>query len=309
MNTELRGIYEADQADRRVEVPPADVMERDLARRRRVEELLAAGAAQDGPDCYHAAMVFQHGSRPEDYLRARELALRAAELGHRPGRWLAAAALDRWLMNEGRPQKYGTQYTGAGDRWVLHEVDPETTDAERAEWDVPPLAEARRRAEQMTAERPPQPGAFGLGALEAIARCRVGELEVRVVRMPPELNGQQPPPAPPATEIESGDALPWLPEGLRAGRVPGGFAALRPFGQWAVSWRRGGMPVVVAWREQDGPPPQPEPAEVDGAPAIWCAGVVQGWSLLVVARPDQPPWMVSGDLSRDELARVAASLP
>jgi hypothetical protein len=282
-------------------------MERDLARRRRVEELLAAGAAEQGPDFYHAAMVFQHGSRPEDYQRARELALRAAELGHRPGRWLAAAALDRWLMNEGRPQKHGTRYTSAGDRWVLHDVDPETTDAERAEWDVPPLAEARRRAELMTAERPPRTGAGGLGELEALTSCRVDELEVRVVRMPRELEARTAPP--PTTEFKAGDPLPWPPDGLTARRGPGGFAALRPSGEWAVSWRRGAMPLILPWREQDGAPPQPEPAEVDGAPAIWCARVFQAWSLLVVARPDRPPWMVSGNLTRDELVRVAASLP
>jgi hypothetical protein len=76
-----------------------------------------------------------------------------------------------------------------------------------------------------------------------------------------------------------------------------------------VSWQRGAMPLILPWREQGGAPPQPEPAEVDGAPAIWCARVFQAWSLLVVARPDQPPWMVSGNLTRDELVRVAASLP
>ena len=32
----------------------------------------------------------------------------------------------------GLPQKYGTQYRSAGDRWVLHEVDPATSDEERA---------------------------------------------------------------------------------------------------------------------------------------------------------------------------------
>jgi hypothetical protein len=63
-----------------------------------------------------------------------------------PARWLAAAAYDRWLMTGGLPQKYGTQYRFAKGRWVLHEVDPTTSDGERARWDVPPLAEALRRA-------------------------------------------------------------------------------------------------------------------------------------------------------------------
>ena len=44
----------------------------------------------------------------------------------------------------------------ANGRWVLHEVDPTTSDEERARWDVPPLAEALRRADQMTCDDPPQ---------------------------------------------------------------------------------------------------------------------------------------------------------
>jgi hypothetical protein len=34
-------------------------------------------------------------------------------------------------------------------------VDPATTDAERAAWDVPPLAAARRRAAELTCGEPP----------------------------------------------------------------------------------------------------------------------------------------------------------
>ena len=66
-----------------------------------------------------------------------------AALGHPAGRWLAAAAYDRWLTQQGRPQKYGTQYRQAGGRWELYEVDAATNDEERAHWNVPPLAEAR----------------------------------------------------------------------------------------------------------------------------------------------------------------------
>ncbi len=126
MNQELRALFEEDQADRRGEFP-ADMYERDQHRRRRVEELLAQATLTDPDDLFHAAMVFQHGGDRAYYLRAHELAKRAAELGStRPARWLAAAAYDRWLMTSGLPQKYGTQYRSANDRWVLHEVDPTT---------------------------------------------------------------------------------------------------------------------------------------------------------------------------------------
>jgi hypothetical protein len=72
-------------------------------------------------------------------------------------RWLTAAAYDRWLMYQGKPQKYGTQYVHDGVRHRLWDVDPTTTDAERAAWKVPPLAEQLRKAEEATHNHPPVP--------------------------------------------------------------------------------------------------------------------------------------------------------
>ena len=150
MHQELHDLFDEDQADRRGALP-ADRRRRDQHRRRRVERLLAQGAVTDPDDLFRAAMVFQHGSDRAHYRRAHELAKRAAEQGStRPARWLAAAAYDRWLLAGGLPQKYGTQYRSAGGRWVLDQVDPATSDEERARWDVPPLAEALRRAQVMT---------------------------------------------------------------------------------------------------------------------------------------------------------------
>jgi hypothetical protein len=71
------------------------------------------------------------------------------------GKWLAAAALDRWLMYQGRPQKYGTQIVPDGTRWRIWNTDPTTTDADRAAADVPPLKEQLERAEAMTDPQPP----------------------------------------------------------------------------------------------------------------------------------------------------------
>ena len=146
MNHELRGIFEADQRDRTLRPLPVSLAERDADRRERVDALIDAGGLVEPADYYHAAMVFQHGVELTDYWRARELALKAADMGYRQARWLAAAAYDRWLMNQGKPQKYGTQYRAIAGKWALSDVDPETTDEERSRWDVPPLAEAKRRA-------------------------------------------------------------------------------------------------------------------------------------------------------------------
>jgi len=104
---------------------------------------------------YFAAMIFQHGQSLEDYARARDLATRAADLGRDRARWLAAAAHDRWLVHQGKPQRYGTQYRASNGRWVLDEVDESTTDEERATMGVPSIAEARARAEALTRTSPP----------------------------------------------------------------------------------------------------------------------------------------------------------
>lgn len=71
------------------------------------------------------------------------------ELGHSTCRWLAVAAYDRWLMGQGKTQKYGTQYILKGEQWVLYEFGPMATDVQRAEWHVPPLAQALQRAEEV----------------------------------------------------------------------------------------------------------------------------------------------------------------
>jgi hypothetical protein len=100
-------------------------------------------------------MVFQHGSEVSDYRLAHALALKAAELdpANKEARWLAAASRDRELMTLGKPQLYGTQFRKEGERWVLYDVDPAVTDAERAKWNVPPLAAAKARAEAMSSAK------------------------------------------------------------------------------------------------------------------------------------------------------------
>jgi hypothetical protein len=161
LEPQLLAIYLEDQAARIGPRPTFDEAS-DARRRRRVEAILAAGGARTADDHYHAAMVFQHGGDVAAYRRAHELCLKAVELDpeHRQARWLAAASLDRELMHLGRPQKYGTQYRQrAGGPFELYQVDPTTTDEERARWNVPPLAEARRRAAEMGKLAPPTPAA------------------------------------------------------------------------------------------------------------------------------------------------------
>jgi hypothetical protein len=156
-NAELTQICDADQADRAVDHPEkidwSAVASRDAARRARVSQILAEGGARTADDYYHAALVFQHGDTDAEIAKAHELSLKAAELDseHPHARWLAAASKDRLLMRQGKPQLYGTQFKKVDGKWTLHEVDPSVTDEERAKWDCPPLAEARKRADGMNA--------------------------------------------------------------------------------------------------------------------------------------------------------------
>jgi hypothetical protein len=161
-NAELKALYEADlheHAQGYAYGSPAyqAMRARDRERRRRAGELLAAGGLRTPEDHDRAARIFQHGDTPEEAWQAHQLALKAAELGHRPARWLAAAAYDRWLMYQGRPQKFGTQYVSDGRRQRLWDVEPATSDEERARWDVPPLAEQLRKAEPASRAGPPAP--------------------------------------------------------------------------------------------------------------------------------------------------------
>ncbi len=140
MNQELQALFGQDQNDRQQDLPAGRLLARDRLRRDKVDELIAAGALRVGADYYHAAMIFQHGTERRHYWRAHLLARRGAELGHAGARWLTAASYDRWLVAGGLPQRYGTQYQLLADRWVPLATDPGTTDAERAIWNVPPLA-------------------------------------------------------------------------------------------------------------------------------------------------------------------------
>jgi len=144
---ELKRLHHEDQADR----APATidwklVGPRDRVRLNRVRELFAADRLRTANDYYHAAMILQHGETPEDFLLAHELCVAAMIEGKNDleSASLAAAAEDRFLMNVGRPQRFGTQFRSKGSGPLhLYVVGDGVTDELRRVMGVPPLAEAR----------------------------------------------------------------------------------------------------------------------------------------------------------------------
>jgi HEAT repeat protein len=160
MNEPLHNLYEADLHDHRqghrYGTPDYVAMrQRDSDRRARVAEMRESGLIITALDHFHAARIMQHGDTPDDTWEAHLFAMRAVQLGEEQARWLAAASYDRWRMVSGEPQKYGTQYVSDGRRQRLWDVDPSTTDADRARWNVPPLADQLRKAEEATRIDPP----------------------------------------------------------------------------------------------------------------------------------------------------------
>jgi hypothetical protein len=143
-NPEMARLFAADQADRQdiTHVNMAALAKADRERRQAVHALLDDGKLRTGADFFGAAFVFQHAETPDDHLLAHTLAIVAVKMGRPDALWIAAATLDRYLQEIGKPQIYGTQFqnpTGAAgatqepyDRTVI-------SDSLRDELSVPVL--------------------------------------------------------------------------------------------------------------------------------------------------------------------------
>lgn len=111
---ELATIVKADQDDRKdwQKKPPTDmtnVAKRDLARRKRIGEIFGEGCFSKAEDYAAAALVFQHGDAPEHFFQTFLWAKRAVELGDASQSRLLALGIDRYLINIGQKQLFGSQ--------------------------------------------------------------------------------------------------------------------------------------------------------------------------------------------------------
>jgi hypothetical protein len=119
------------------------------ARRAEVRKLLDEGKLTSGEDFSDAALIFQHGQTPEEFLFAHVLAVEALIRGDSADKWLIAATLDRYLHAVNRPQVFGTQYPGdkAAGNTPKPQVDPHVMNIQRTQqpYDAKLLPESVRQ--------------------------------------------------------------------------------------------------------------------------------------------------------------------
>ena len=152
VSDELAQMFTEDQSDRKTgPVGLGTIRALDAARLARVTQLYHGQKLQSGRDYYHAAMVLQHGMEADNFLLAHDFCVVAISKGIEEAKWLAAASEDRYLINTGRLQRFGTQYQidNPSGRWSLQEVSPEVGYSLRSALNVPSLASAQAYAEEM----------------------------------------------------------------------------------------------------------------------------------------------------------------
>jgi hypothetical protein len=119
------------------------------------------GRSLVGEEATHAAwLLVQHADRDPDYQReCLDLLQAAVEAGEGSAQELAYLT-DRVLLAEGKPQRYGTQFTAGATSWEPGPLeDPDRVDERRASVGLPPLEEYANQLREHygTPSRPPSP--------------------------------------------------------------------------------------------------------------------------------------------------------
>lgn len=156
-NAEMKRIFDEDQKVRQSGLTSdfAEAARTDAARREQTGKLLSEGVLHTGEDFWRAAIVFQHGSKPDDYLLAHTLAIVALKKGEQDGAWIAAATLDRYLQSMNQAQIYGTQFRWPQGKATTQDPYNRTliSDALRRQLGVPGLEQQEIQRKQTDQQR------------------------------------------------------------------------------------------------------------------------------------------------------------
>lgn len=138
-----------------VALPSKNAADVHIERADDVRKIVEKDGVSTKDDAFKAAVILVGTSRIPDMELAETLALQSAQLGEPRGLRVAAEAVDKRLMLQGQPQKYGTQYLFEYvlNKWSLYPIDPMTTDEDRAAMGVPTYAELLAQADAMNLAR------------------------------------------------------------------------------------------------------------------------------------------------------------
>lgn len=288
MNQELVALFQEDQRDRRSAGLHEAYLERDRARRHRAAGIVAEGGLTCGDDYIMAAVIFQHGETSDDFLQAHRLALKALELGVADAAWLAAVALDRHLVRQGLPAKYGAQTVRMGGVYRVPRLDPTTTDEERKAWGIPSRAD-------IIAQRtgPGRPPVTELGTLA------VEGLRVTVLSLPRPLTWHaEMLPDRKASGLTAPSGRPvWV-------NVQGWHWAEQEAGEFELGWTQ--IPYAPELGHTVARAERAELAEavVSGRPAIWVNTGEAVWTLYTRNAEGDAVWAVTGLRQEDVVLQM-----
>ena len=155
-NSEMRRIYDEDQRGRQnnaqIAAETETVTRQDEERRSQTRKLCPTDSCIPPRTSRRAAFIFQHGSKPDDFLLAHALAMVAAAKGDEDALWIGTATLDRYLHSTGKSQIFGTQIKEKADHTATLEPYNRSlvADVLRRELGVQPLAVQQELLQQWT---------------------------------------------------------------------------------------------------------------------------------------------------------------
>ncbi len=152
-NLELSRMVMEDQKMRESDNDTIDMEPIDKLHRQKVMQLIVEGKTVTNKDKTNAALILQHTAltfcnnelvsiSPENYYLAYLLSKSAFENGDENAGYFCAVTYDRYMLYTEGYQKYGTQrvFEEETGNEVWAPIDPKTTDAERAAYNVPKLS-------------------------------------------------------------------------------------------------------------------------------------------------------------------------
>lgn len=123
-----------------------EVVRRDEYRRKRVGEIFGEGCFSKAEDYAAAALVYQHGVVPDHFFQTFIWSKRGVELGDEKQKRMMALGIDRYLVNIGHRQLFGSQANRPGSDpngcWCLQKVEKSFPNRLRRQYAGKSLAEA-----------------------------------------------------------------------------------------------------------------------------------------------------------------------